>query len=825
MEVSASKGPQRRVVQCRPLGRAMQVMGVMAMLAAPVASAGDASSGTALQALRWAEVNAQVDGRLEEPFWAQASRHQAFAQLRPQEAEAAPAAYRTAVQVVADHRALVVGIRAWDPHPERIRAPLSRRDRVLPEQDHITLYLDPVGLKRAAPFVRVGAGGSLADGVYDSESDLEDVAPDFEVEVASHRLPDGYSVEIRWPLSELRFAPGSGLPWRIQIERAVPREEIYLFSSVGARPSDLSRIERMAVLDGLGDVPEQAATQGSLSLRPQFTARRQSQTQSASPLPGPGTPVWGLDLKWRPRSDWVLDASWAPDDALVDLDAAVLSGNTRFSAYLPEKRSFFLESLDVLGTSGGQDEEEVPPTAALFHSRGVVAPRWGLRATWRGERSQALLMQLRDQAGGLSSRATPWETVEHEDPEAADVSLVRGRHLSRAWSLAAIATQRQRPSGRQTQVWGGEWAGEWTSGAEAGAESGSGQAQEPASLRWRAAWAASRSTAGFDDQGQPQPMAPQAGQWSWLQAKGQRQRWNAQASLQRISPEFTNDNGHLPQRGVQIAQAHLGRQIHSRPEAPLPGGIHLLEPSLAWAETTTLENPTQAQAAGERVQRSLSPGFWLTGPRNLDVWGGANWVQQRTRAGLALHTLRQGYLGGHLNPNAWFTRVEGTVTAGQMLDVAANRVGRGVQGQVDWLFRAPMEPRGWGGQAGTGPWWLEYNPQLSAQRVQTEGAGWGQTLQEWQLQHRAYVHFSPQAMLRLTWLQRRLSRSGQAQPVALPEGGMLQPQGERRSQWSVLAQARFSGGHVLSAGTTGQTRHSQQRVQEFFLKYSHLWGG
>jgi hypothetical protein len=685
----------------------------------------------------------------------------------------------------------------------------------------------------------VGAGGSLADGVYDSQAGQEDASPDFEVEVASQLLPDGYSVEIRWPLAELRFAPYSTLPWRIQFERNVPRTEVLLLTSVAAQQSDFSRIERMLPLEGLGGLPQQAAKQGSLNLRPQFTARHSAPAASGPQTPGQLPAHWGLDFKWRPRADWVVDASWAPDDALVDLDTAVLSGNTRFSAYLPEKRPFFLESLDVLGAGGGQGDEDVPPTAALFHSRSVVAPRWGLRTTWRGERSQALLMQLRDQAGGLSSRATPWETVEHEDLEAAQVSLLRARQIGEDWSLAGTATQRQRPSGRHTLVWAADFAGELSEAGKAQAASRAGEGGDAAgaveatgsgdagtaTLRWRAAWAASSSTAAFNAEGLPVRGDARAGQWLWLQGIGQARNWHGQASVQRISPEFTNDNGHLPQRGVQTTQMQLGRRWYAHSSTSWPGGIHLLEPSLAWAETTTLEDPARGQAGGETVSRSISPAGLLTGARNLDIWGGANLVQQRTRSGLALHGLRQAYLGGHLNPNAWFTRVEGTVTAGQMLDVEANRVGRGAQGQLDLLFRAPLAALPLGLPQGQGPWWLEYNPQLSAQRVDTQGQGWSQRLQEWQLQHRAYVHFSPRAMVRLTWLDRRLSRGGQAQPVALPEGGLLQPMAERRSQWSLLAQARLSGGHVLSAGTTGQVASGQRRVQEFFFKYSHLWGG
>ena len=47
-----------------------------------------------------------------------------------------------------------------------------------------------------------------------------------------------------------------------------------------------------------------------------------------------------------------------------------------------EKRPFFLESSDLL----------VSPTDALY-TRSVNDPRWGLRATWRGERASGTAME------------------------------------------------------------------------------------------------------------------------------------------------------------------------------------------------------------------------------------------------------------------------------------------------------------------------------------------------------------------------------------------------------------------------------------------------
>ena len=100
----------------------------------------------------------------------------------------AAAATRTTVQVLVTDEALVFGIRAWDAEPGRIRAPLARRDQVKADQDFVSVFIDPVGHRRTAQYVRVSAAGAVEDGLYAAEEDSEDSAPDFDVEAEKRRL-------------------------------------------------------------------------------------------------------------------------------------------------------------------------------------------------------------------------------------------------------------------------------------------------------------------------------------------------------------------------------------------------------------------------------------------------------------------------------------------------------------------------------------------------------------------------------------------------------------------------------------------------------------
>ena len=51
------------------------------------------------------------------------------------------------------------------------------------------------------------------------------------MEVATQRLPDGYSVEMRWPLSVMRYPLNGKLPWGLMVTRRVPREASMAFAS------------------------------------------------------------------------------------------------------------------------------------------------------------------------------------------------------------------------------------------------------------------------------------------------------------------------------------------------------------------------------------------------------------------------------------------------------------------------------------------------------------------------------------------------------------------------------------------------------------------
>src|SRR5437660_1039411 len=139
----------------------------------------------------------RMDGTLADPAWQRAPVFKDFMVREPEYGHANE--WETHVQVLYDDQAIYVGVTALDPQPELIRDPPVRHDLVLRTQDHVLVYLDPIGKKQSAQFFRVSASGSTADGMQTAADDSEDFAPDFDFDAAAHRNERGSTVLLRVP--------------------------------------------------------------------------------------------------------------------------------------------------------------------------------------------------------------------------------------------------------------------------------------------------------------------------------------------------------------------------------------------------------------------------------------------------------------------------------------------------------------------------------------------------------------------------------------------------------------------------------------------------
>ena len=107
-------------------------------------------------------VEVRVDGALDEPVWAQATRLTGFWQYQP--VDGRPAEEQTEVLVWYAPDAIYFGIIAHDKAPGAIRATVADRDNI-DNDDHVVIDIDTFHDRRRAFFFGVNPLGAQSDGV------------------------------------------------------------------------------------------------------------------------------------------------------------------------------------------------------------------------------------------------------------------------------------------------------------------------------------------------------------------------------------------------------------------------------------------------------------------------------------------------------------------------------------------------------------------------------------------------------------------------------------------------------------------------------------
>lgn len=718
----------------------------------------------------------RIDGRLDDAVWQRAPVYDEFYRHLPRNGEGIPGALKTKVQLLVDEGALVFGIRAWDMAPERRRGQLTRRDKIGGDQDFIGIWIDPAGHGRASQFVRINTVGVISDGIHHADTDDSDLGPDFPIETAVQILPDGYSMEVRWPLSNLRFPYANGRNWRVLIERSVPHAEGSLFVTAPFQIDALSYLSYLQEIAGMDTAVEAVRDRRFIELRPELTVRSDRSFSPGQRVRGQQAEM-GLEINARPRADWIFNATINPDFSQVEIDQPVSQGASNVALSLPEKRGFFLESADVLGL----------PLPA-FYSRTVNDPEYGLRATWRGSQMDATAMSLRDEPGGLILRGRPYETLEYSQVNRSVASLVRARWHREGLLVGAFASQRDYHRFGNNDVFGldSQWNGETRGDIK----------QQLSGIVML-----SRTTAGFLNDDVAARAEKRSGGYLWGKYLLKAKQWWHEAEIEVITPDFVNDNGFVPQAGIVRFTGSTNRILGPQ----LLGGLNLyeLEAYFRVHEIRTLANNVSDQRGEEIVERELRPGVWIAAPFQTRLWMELGFDRQRAKQGGELHDTRVINFGLESTPAPWISKIAVEAALGRQLDVSANRVGPGGNVVLDVGLRFPLKR----------DWSLELDHHVSRAWVQgTLGQpAFSDTAWRWL----AILHFSSRDSMRLlaqnTWAARR--DDGVTQ---------LEAWNDRQIHRSLLYRYQWRIGRTVSVGIVDDKlplEHERSRSLTFKLQW------
>ncbi len=278
----------------------------------------------------------RIDGQLNESVWARAEPIVAFVQREPDEG-AAPGE-RTEARVLYDDQALYVAVRAFDSHPDEIRAFLTRRD-VGSSSDWIRIYIDSYHDRRSAYSFAVNPLGVKIDTYHFNDTNQDD-GWDAVWDVAVARDAQGWRAEFRIPLSQLRFAADARGTLGFAVARTLARlNETSMWPLISRSASGW--VSSFGELAGV----VRTAPSKRLEIVPYALERvRTTPIEAGNPLqhnPAPSTAL-GVDLKYAVTPSLSLTATVNPDFGQVEADPAVVNLSA-FEVFFQERRPFFVE--------------------------------------------------------------------------------------------------------------------------------------------------------------------------------------------------------------------------------------------------------------------------------------------------------------------------------------------------------------------------------------------------------------------------------------------------------------------------------------------------
>lgn len=660
----------------------------------------DANAGFQAKRISASEAKPSIDGKLDETLWKQALPHDAFYQTQPFDKQKAH--LKTEVRVLFDDKYLYVGIVAFDSDAQGIRDSFARRDRITIDQDFFALYLDPSSAHKSAQIFYVNARGTVMDGIY-SDSAGEDSSPDYDFDVATSRFDGGWSAEYRIPFASIAYDKNSTTPWSLLVLRNMTRDQRYRMYSGGVTRATNCNLCYSDTIEGLADLPSGM----NWNLTPQVVSRRStdaiqgksSQTMRATQL--------SLDFKLRPDSATTVDMTLNPDFSQIELDSPQLSGNTRFSIFVQEKRPFFLEGADIFRT----------PFNAIS-TRSIANPDAGLRYTRRDAEKDISVIVAKDAPGGLVQIPHTYYTSAANVNTSSIATDARLNMRFGTMSLGMVATDRQYEGiDAYNRVFGPDFV--WQIDRNQGL---------------RAQLLLSNTTAQADANDNLVKAALTTGHAFYAGWSKGDDGWGVGVSVRDLSKDFRDDNGFFSQVGFQSINNDLTKKW---------GRLGI------WNEFNTyVSSEYKLDSEGNILSKSISPGMSVAGVYDSTVYLNVNpSVRSRVNADGELYKLTRVSTGFALSPGKQIARVNGDFSMGDVIDVSANRLGKGGSASMSAKLR-PLDRLELDSSFATS--WINASDELhSGERSYTETA----------LQINSVLHLSGKDTLRLILQDSRTTRN------------------------------------------------------------------
>ncbi|WP_165749946.1 DUF5916 domain-containing protein [Cellulophaga sp. Z1A5H] len=320
-----------------------------------------------------------IDGVIDEVAWNTVTWDSEFIEQQPDE-NTAPN-HQTKFKIVYDKNYIYVAIRCLDNESDKIVKRLSRRDGF--EGDWVGIFFDSYNDKRTSFNFIVTAAGVKGDEFSSNNGNDSDESWNPIWYTKTSIDLEGWSAEMKIPLSQLKFGKSEEQEWGLQLMRKLFREEE---RSIWQRvPQDTPGwTSEFGILKGLLNIEPQK----QLEIQPYTIAKFETyEAEPGNPFKkGKDTKfTGGLDAKIGITNDLTLDLTINPDFGQVEADPSAIALDG-FQIFFEEQRPFFVENKNIFdyrvsrseaGNTFGSDN--------VFYSRRIGRSPQGYPNTLDGE--------------------------------------------------------------------------------------------------------------------------------------------------------------------------------------------------------------------------------------------------------------------------------------------------------------------------------------------------------------------------------------------------------------------------------------------------------
>jgi hypothetical protein len=320
-----------------------------------------------------------IDGIPSEEAWNSVDWGGDFIQWQPHEGR--PPSQPTSFKILYDEKYLYVAYRCQDAAPDSVIRRMGRRDEF--PGDWVEINIDSYHDLRTAFSFTISASGVRSDEYVTGDNNNWDANWNPIWFAKTHMDEQGWTAEVKIPLSQLRYGNEPDKVWGLQINRRLFRKEERSYWQHIPQNSGVW-VSRLGELHGLKNIP----LHRQVEIAPYVIAQADKYKKE------PGNPfakgfdtklTAGLDGKLAVTNDLILDFTINPDFGQVEADPSQVRIDG-FQNFFTERRPFFIESRNIFdyqltGSEAGGDYD----SDLLFYSRRIGSSPHGYPNLNNGE--------------------------------------------------------------------------------------------------------------------------------------------------------------------------------------------------------------------------------------------------------------------------------------------------------------------------------------------------------------------------------------------------------------------------------------------------------